>query len=106
MRRTSIEYRQIAQVSSAPVIHAGRYGTCGNSAKASASKVQGRLASSEPSVPRALAIGIFQPEERQRLQALAAVGLAVRRRERLTGEPQAIVLPCPVGIDNPAREDG
>ena len=77
LRRTSMEYRHNAQAINAPVIQIGRNGRCASSANARATRVQGRLASNEPSVPRALAIVVVQPVQGQRFQALAAMGLAV-----------------------------
>ena len=66
---------------SEPVIQNGRYGACGTIANASATSVQGRLASNEPSVPRALDIAGILAVQRQRFQAATPMGLTVRRRE-------------------------
>ena len=76
-QRFSITKRQAPQTKKAAVIHHGRNCTCGASEKASANKVQGRLSSNEPSVPRALAILFIQAEQRQRLEALSPMCFAM-----------------------------
>ena len=76
-RRRSMEYRQTAHPRNAVVIHSGMNKTCGVIAIASDAIVHGRLDNNEPSVPRGLAIVTLQTEQRQRLEAAMAMGLAM-----------------------------
>ena len=98
-----MSHRQPAQARNAPVIQTGRNCTCGASENASAARVQGKLASSDPSVPVRLTIHVAPIEYGERLQAGVAMRLAVRRRELGARYAHAVVTVCPVCVDYPTR---
>ena len=102
-RWRSMSHRQPAQARNATVIQTGRNCTCGASENASAARVQGKLASSDPSVPVRLTIHVAPIEYGERLQAGVAMRLAVRRRELGARYAHAVVTVCPVCVDYPTR---
>ena len=61
--------------------------------------------SSEPSVPRGLAILVVQSKQSQCLKASAADVLRHARWKLLAGQPQSIVFARAVGFDYPACQN-